>query len=179
MENENLERIKRISGKFRCLFNVAIVFIPVLTLLFWLFFNYLPKGFTGVLLVKVTQFLPYSTLFLAFLVTLIPTSVSIYGIYTLRKLFTLYQQGIVFAEDNVNCFRKLGFTLIIWVVANLLFTPLMSIVLTYNNLPGERSVTVGIGSSDLATLITGAIVVTISWVMSEASKLEDEQAHTV
>ena len=32
MENENLDRIKRISGKFRWLFTVLIICIPSLTL---------------------------------------------------------------------------------------------------------------------------------------------------
>ena len=35
------------------------------------------------------------------------------------------------------------------------------------------------GASDVGTLIIGAVVLLVSWVMKEASKLEDEQAHTV
>ena len=180
MENENLDRIKRISGKFRCLFTVLIISIPILTLLFWLFFNDLSKEFiNNNFLFVFTRPLPLSTLFLAFIVSLIPASVAIYGIFTLRKLFTLYEQGVVFAATNVVCIRKLGYSLIAWVIANLVYLPLISVVLTRNNLPGERSISAGISISDLATLIIGAIVLIISWVMSEASKLEDEQTHTV
>ena len=179
MENENLDRIKRISGKFRWLFTVLIICIPILTLLFWLFFNDLPNEFINKFPFVFTRPLPLSILFLAFIVSLIPTSVAIYGIFTLRKLFTLYEQGVVFSATNINCIRKLGYSLIAWVIANLIYLPLISVVLTRNNLPGERSISIGIGATDLATLMIGAIVLIISWVMSEASKLEDEQTHTV
>lgn len=179
MENENLDRIKRISTKFRLLFNVLIVCIPILSLTFWLYFNSLPKGFDAGLPVAVSQVLSLTTIMLAFLITLLPISVVIYGLFTLKELFALYEHGIIFSNENVRCFRRLGYTLVVWFFAKLLFIPLISVVLTYNNPSGERMIAVGIGSYDLTTLITGAIVVTISWVMSEASKLQDLQDHTV
>ena len=97
----------------------------------------------------------------------------------MKELFALYEHGIIFSNENVRCFRRLGYTLVVWFFAKLLFIPLISVVLTYNNPSGERMIAVGIGSYDLSTLITGAIVVTISWVMGEASKLQDLQDHTV
>ncbi len=101
------------------------------------------------------------------------------GAISLRELFKLYERAIVFSERNVNCFRRLGYTLISWVFANLIFVVLISVVLTFNNLPGERVVVAQFGSSDVVTLIIGAIVLLVSWVMEEASRLENEQAHTV
>jgi len=64
-------------------------------------------------------------------------------------------------------------------VANLIFVTLISIVLTFNNVPGERLVVAQLGISDVGTLIIGAVIVLVSWVMKEASKLEDEHAYTV
>lgn len=178
-ENENINRIQRVSGTFRLLFTVLIFFIPVMTLMYWMLFNYLPAGFTTELPVAVSQDLPFLTLLLAFLVNLIPVSVAVYGAISLRELFKLYERAIVFSERNVNCFRRLGYTLISWVFANLIFVVLISVVLTFNNLPGERVVVAQFGSSDVVTLIIGAIVLLVSWVMEEASRLENEQAHTV
>jgi Protein of unknown function (DUF2975) len=178
-ENENLNRIQRVSGTFRLLFTVLIFCIPVATLMYWLLFNYLPVGLTAELPVVVNQALPLKTLLLAFLVSLIPASVAIYGIINLKELFILYEKAIVFSERNVKCFRRLGYTLIYWVVANLIFVMLISIVLTFNNSPGDRMMVAQFGISDIGTLIIGAVVVLVSWVMNEASKLEDEQAHTV
>jgi hypothetical protein len=139
----------------------------------------LPGELTKELPVKITQALPFSTLLLAFIVSMIPGSVAVYAVFNLRKLFGLYEDGVIFSEENVRCFRNLGYALVIWVASILIFRPLSSIVLTLNNTVGERQLVIGIGSSDLTTLLTGLVVVLISWVMNEASKLEDEQAHTV
>jgi len=179
MENNNIHRIQRVSSRFRLLFTVLTYCIPAFTLLYWLFFNHLPVGFTTHLPVEVKQALPPKTLLLAFFVSLIPASVAIYGVINLKKLFSLYEKAIVFSEQNVKHFRCLGYTLISWVFANLIFVVLISIILTFNNSPGDRVMVAQFGISDIATLIVGAIVVLVSWVMIEASKLEDEQAHTV
>jgi hypothetical protein len=61
--------------------------------------------------------------------------------------------------------------------ANFIFSLLISIVLTFNNSPDKRMIVVQFGVSDIGSLIIGAIIVLVSWVMSEASKLEDEQAY--
>jgi len=179
MKNENIDRIQRVSRKFRLLFSALIFCIPITILMYWLFFNHLPIGFKAELPVVVNQALPFKTLLLAFLVSLIPASVAIYGIINLKELFKLYEKATVFSERNVRCFRRLGYTLIYWVVANLIFVILMSTVLTFNNSQGERMMVAQFGISDFGTLIIGAVVVLVSWVMNEASKLEDEQAHTV
>jgi hypothetical protein len=147
--------------------------------MYWLLFNYLPVGFITELPVVVNQSLPLKTLLLAFLVSLIPASVAIYGVINLKILFGLYEKAIVFSERNVKCFRRLGYALISWVIANLIFVVLISIVLTFNNSSGDRMIVAQFGVSDIGTLIIGAIVVLVSWVMHEASKLEEEQATTV
>ncbi len=179
IENENINRIRRVSGTFRVLFSVLVYFIPIATLVYWMSFNYLPEGFTAELPVVVSQALPLKTLFLAFLVSLIPVSVAVFGAINLKELFKLYEKEIVFSEQNISCFRRLGYTLISWVFANLIFVVLISAVLTFSNLPGERAIVAQIGVSDFGTLIIGAVVLIVSWVMKEASKLENEQAHTV
>ena len=179
MENENINRIQRVSRHFRLLFTVLIFCTPVITLMYWLFFNNLPIGFKADLPVAINQALPLKTLLLAFLVSLIPASVAVYGLIKLQELFRLYEKAIVFSKKNVECFRKLGYTLIYWVIANFIFVTLISLTLTFNNASGERVMVARFGVSDISTLIIGAVVILVSWVMSEASKLEQEQALTV
>jgi len=179
IENENINRIQRVSGTFRLLFTVLIFFIPIVSLMYWMVFNYLPGGFKAELPVVASQALPLKTLLLAFLVSLIPASVAIYGAINLKELFKFYERGIVFSKQNANCFRRLGYALISWVFANLIFVVLISLVLTFNNLPDERVMVAQFGISDVGTLIIGAVVLLVSWVMEEASKLENELSHTV
>ncbi len=178
-DSDNINHIQRISGTLRLLSTVLLFCLPVTVLLYWLFFNFLPPGFTTELPVAVNQPLPSQTLLLAFLISLIPASVAIYGIINLKKLFQLYENAIVFSEQNVQCLHRLGYTLIYWVFANLVFTMLISITLTVNNPAGERMLVAQFGVSDIGTLIIGAVIILISRVMGEASKLKDEQAYTV
>lgn len=179
MDNENLIRIQSVSSKFSALFSFLIICTPVSIFLFWLFFNSLPTGFKGDLPVSTSNSLSHLTLALAFLVCMIPGSVTVYALITLKELFKLYEKAVVFSSRNVNCFRRLGYTLVFWVIAKMISTSLLSIVLSFNNPPGERQLVVQIGSTDIATLVFGAIVLVISWVMNEACKLNDEQAYTV
>jgi hypothetical protein len=107
-ESENIKRIQRVSGTFQLKFTVLLVSIPVATLMYWSFFNYLPAGFSDELPVVVNRELSLKTLVLAFLVSLIPVFVAIYEIINLNTLFKLYENAIVFSDQNTKCFRRLG-----------------------------------------------------------------------
>lgn len=178
-DNTNIYRIQRVSGRFRLLLTVLIVLIPVATLMYWLFFNSLPMGFKVELPVSVNTELPLGFLLLAFLVSLIPVSAALYGAANLKKLFGLYENAIVFSEQNVNCFRHIGYSLLSWVGANFIFTILISLVLSFAKPTGPRQITLQFDHSDVGTLIIGAVILLVSWVMKEAVLLEDEHAHTV
>ncbi len=180
MESNNLNRIRSVSAKFKLLF-LALIFIqPLMDFIFWMSFNYLPEGFTtDQLPVPITSPLSLGTLWMAFLVSLVPTSVIIYGLLNLKTLFSLYEQGIVFTQGNVQCFHRLGLSLMALVIAGFIHTPLLSMVLSFNNPEGQRMLTLQFGTQNLSLFIMGAMLVLVSWVMSEAVKLEHEQAHTV
>ena len=179
MENQNMQRIQRVSERFQRLFTVLTAAIPLLTLLYWVFFNYLPLGLITQLPVPIQSSLVLEVRLLAFLISLIPVSVAIYGLVNLKRLFRLYEQAIVFSQQNVLYFRRIGYTLMYWVLANQIFVALISVVLTINNPPGERMLVAQLGISDIGSLIIGGVVVLVSWVMNEASKMEREQAYTV
>lgn len=179
MENQNLFRIQRVSARLRVLFTALIYAAPILTVLFWLLFNYLPSGFTLALPIVMTHELSLTTIVFALLVSLVPLVVAIYGLLTLKKLFSLYEKGVVFSAKNVNCFRHLGYTLIVWVFANMAFVTAISLVLSFGNPAGERVIVAQFGVLDFSILIIGAVVILISWVMSEAVKMDEERAHTI
>lgn len=179
MESNNRIRIRSVSAKFRVLFGALIFIKPMSDLLYWLSFNHLPAGFNNELPVTVTEPLSTSTLIFAFLISLIPTSIIIYGLINLKNLFALYEKGVVFTQKNVQCFRHIGLALIALIFANLVHGALLSVVLTINNPVGERILSLTFGSEDFSVLIMGAMIILVSWVMNEAASLEHEQAHTV
>ena len=179
MPSANLDRIRRISGSFRGLFGALLYLVPMFTLGFWLLFNQLPQSFKNELPVQVTQVLPVSTLLMAIAVSAIPTGIIMLAFIHLRRLFALYSDGTIFSIANAECYRSLGYTLIYWAFSKLAFAPLISVVLTLNNPPGAKSLVLQIGSSDLGNILLGCLVLLISWVMHEASLLEEESQYTV
>ncbi len=179
MKNDNISRIQRVSGKFRLLFTALIFLTPIATLMSWAFFNALPEDGFHNLPVTIDYPLPFKKLLLGALVSLIPLSVVIYGLVNLKTLFSLYEKAIVFSEHNTQCLHRLGYTLIAWFFASLIYTPLISLALTFNSPTVQQAIVVRIGLSDLSLLITGGIVFLTSWVMQEAANLENERALTI
>jgi cellulose synthase/poly-beta-1,6-N-acetylglucosamine synthase-like glycosyltransferase len=173
------QRIQRLSCALRLALTAIFLSIPVLSILYWWNLNNLPESLVGQLPVVPRQELSGTTRFFGFLASLIPLAVKMAGLYVLIKLFRLYENAEIFSSHNVACFRNLGRILMLWVISQLIYIPLISLVITYNNPPGERAIAVSLGSTDLTALIVGVILLVVSWVMDEGRKLEDEQRLTV
>lgn len=174
---ENSNRIKVISRRFRLLCTVLLFLVPVVSIIFWVFFNklYPQLGSMLHLPAEPARDLSGMTRFMAFLVDFLQIGVIIYGIIQLRRLFGLYEKGVIFSKDNVACFSSLGRTLMVWIVANIVSQSLLSVVLTFSNPPGQRCLTVGISSRELTVLFVGIAVLCISRVMDEGRKIKEEQ----
>lgn len=177
--NNNIQHIQRVSQKYQVLLSVLIVSVPIIAFLYWFFFNHLPNGLLADLPILPTQEFSALQLVLGFLVSLLPMSVALYGLITLKGLFQLYARGIIFSAKNVTYFHRLGHTFIAWVIASALFTPLISMVITFNSAVGERTLVAKFGIMDLFALLVAGIFLVIAWVMNEGQKIEDEQAHTI
>ncbi|BDZ73909.1 hypothetical protein GCM10025856_16280 [Methylophaga marina] len=181
MKNKtNQDRISHFSAQLKLILTTFIILIPTLTLVYWLFFNSLQAaGFVIELPVEITTEIDLITRLLAFLVCLLPITVALYAAVQLRRLFSLYQQGIIFSYDNVICFKRMGLALLAWVIVGTISDTLLSLALTIQNPVGERLLTIGFGSSEMTTLITGSVILVISWVMKEAVEMKHEQEFTV
>lgn len=174
---ENTQRITSLSGKLGRVCTVLAFLLPAASAFFWTFFNSLFAMSPMVPLpVHVTGDLPGQTRLLAFLTDLIPLAAGIYALLKLRNLFRLYEKGLIFTELNVDCFRSLGRTLIVWVVCDVVRRTLLGIVLTMNNPPGKRMLVLGLDSGDFTGVFVGIVVLIISWVMDEARKIQEDQA---
>jgi len=175
---KNKPRIQQVSRGFRFLFTALFFLIPLFWFMYWLFFNDLP---TGVVKFPTApeQVLSLQTRIIAFLVNLIPASVVMFGMYKLVRLFRLYEQAIIFTTENVKYYRTLGYVCFYWVIAKTLSIPFISAVIVFDTLPEQRSIVAQFEFPHLSVLIIGLIILSISWVMDEGRKLEDEQAYTV
>lgn len=179
MSESSIHQVQQASRRYLVLFKVLLVAIPVLTLFYWVFINHLPEGFYSDLPVMPTQALSPFQRMLGVIVSLLPVSVVLYGLMTLTGLFRLYADGIIFSDQNVRYLQRLGYSFIVWVIATTVSTPLMSLVISMANAPGERVLVAQFGIVDIFTLIIGGIVLVIAWVMNVGRELEDDQRYTV
>jgi len=176
---DNLPRIKRLSALLGRISTLLFWAAPFLCALFWAFFNDLPLIMRAAHLPPGSVDIPAANRALCFVVSLLPTGVAMYGFRTLRTLFGLYAAGEIFSPRNVCCYRGLGKTLLYWAGASFLNTPLTSLAMSAWMPPGQRHITVSIGSDELAALFMGAAVLVISWVMDEGRGIEEERALTI
>lgn len=172
-------KIETFSRRLRYTLYALLGLVPALTVFFWLNVNSLPEFFPVNLPVSIDRELSIGTRLLALLVSGLPLALKMVGILTLIRLFRLYERGVIFSEDNVACFRRLGKLLILWFFCVPVYQLMLSFCLTFQNPPGERVIAFGLGSADATVLIAGMMVLVISWVMDEGRALEDEQAYTV
>ncbi|HEY9161161.1 MAG TPA: DUF2975 domain-containing protein [Desulfomonilia bacterium] len=175
-----IERVQTLSKRLRVIFTVVLVLIPVIQILFWVFFNQLPKDMIpNDLPVAVQQNLPLSARLTALAASFITSGVAMACVYFLIRLFSLYEKAEIFTEGSVKCLRSLG-RLILWLfAAGIVQQPLMSMALTLHNPPGQRIIRLGLSSDDIKILLIGIVVVLIAWVMDEGRVLYEEQQLTV
>lgn len=171
--DQAMQRLARASRRLVAASTVFLVLVPVVLALFWALLPLHPD--LGLHLpVKVDSGLPISGQVMAFFASMIPGAVTMYGLWLLRRLFGLYQRGVVFETDNVECYRRLGWVLIAFAIARFISQPILSVVLTLHHPPGHRMLAVGLSSDDVVTVLVGAVVLTISWVMDEAHRMKQE-----
>ncbi len=114
-----------------------------------------------------------------FLADLIPLAFNLIIIYFLIRLFALYEQLKIFTMQNVRYYRMIGWTLLVKQMAYPFYQMLMTLILTFNNPPGERSIGFGVSETDLTAIVTGLLLILISWIMDEGRKLKEEQDKTI
>lgn len=177
---QNKIRIQRASRRLRYALLAVIFMMPVVNAMVWLFINQFPEIIHRKMLPYFVSIpLPESVRFMGFIVTMMPIGITILGAYHLMRLFQFYEQGSIFRAVNVRCFKKLSWVLIWWFVIGIVHKSLLSVALTLHNPPGQRMLTLELGSPDLTALLVGCVLAVIAWVMEEGRRLQEEQDLTV
>jgi len=177
---DNLERIRRRSILLRRLATLMLWATPVLCAAYWAFFNEFPEAMRAKASYPAARGdLSALNRLLGFGASLAPAGAAVYGFAALRALFGLYAAGELFTARNVACYRRLGRALLYWAGAVFIYTPLASLAVSAGLPPGQRHVTVGLGSVELAALFAGSAALVISWVMDEGRHIEEDRALTI
>jgi len=188
-----MTKIQKVSRYFLISFKILLILLPLCALIQWLFIDTTPmKTLMDLGLIQAAISTPegYVSLgtvhwtilakfvgFIAQSLGLLPLFLSLFA---LKSVFQNYQKGEIFNTMNARSYRYLGclfflYALIVEPLSNLL----MVLAVTLTNPPGHRYITLAFGTLNLEALYCGMLVIVISWVMLEASKLRDEQELTI
>lgn len=180
---ERIQMIKKRGRIFKYVFIVMFASAPVLPVLSWMFYNDLPEAMrlqmAGNFPVAGTFCLALNQRILASAAGFLVSLITMAGLFYLIRLFSLYEKGIIFSSANVEYYRKLGYIIIISMFAGIIHNSAMSVILSLQNPPGNRIITLSLSSSEIAIGIIGMIVVLISWIMDAGREMKEEQEYTV
>ncbi|QUM81763.1 DUF2975 domain-containing protein [Moritella sp. 5] len=182
-----MSKIQKQSRRARIFFQSLFVFTPIAVCYYWLTVETSYDFLTSLGAIQITHNidsytqlpLTLTTRILAMIASLFLCSIIMYALKVLINLFRSYERNDIFTLDNVMSYQKLGYSLFYWVGASVAYGTLMSLILSFNNPPGERMVSVGFLGVDFLTLVLGFIILIISWVMKEGYILAAENSHTI
>jgi len=179
-----MDKIKTVSRYMQGLMIFLFVLQPIITALLCIYTDTKIGHSLWLTWIVQPQFYVVNakTRILAFFVMMIETSVIMYGLYQIIKLFGAYKRGQVFMLENAIRIKKFGYA-VFWLVFvnSIVSRSLMSLVLTFQNrsIHQKMALMFGIGSTEIYLLIFGFFVIIVAWVMQEAYKLHEDQSLTV
>jgi hypothetical protein len=189
-----MNRIKYVSLFFRILFQILFVTLPVISIIFWvnapepitllngmISLNFIPASYTATAdhTTKILHTLNSSEKIFGFCVSAIPMLIELSIVYSLIKLFKLYEGGEFFSINNVRYIRNAGYALLLGQLINPLYEGLIGIVLTWYNPVGHRFFAITFDQTNIGMVLTALLIILISWIMAEACKLREDQQLTI
>ncbi|KAA8681584.1 DUF2975 domain-containing protein [Vibrio gigantis] len=182
-----MSNIQKQSRRVRMLLQCLFALVPIMVCYFWLAVQTPYDFLTNMGIVQfsyeieslTTLPLTLTTRVIAMFTSLAVWSIVLYALMVLIRLFRNYERGEIFSLENAMSYQKLGYCLFYWVFGSVIYGAAMSVVLSFNNPPGERILAISFVGMDFLTLILGMIILIISWVMKEGYILADEHSHTI
>ncbi|WP_175832404.1 DUF2975 domain-containing protein [Burkholderia cepacia] len=101
------------------------------------------------------------------------------GLRHLRCLFRAYGRRDYFSPTAANHLGKVGRSVGLWVVLNLMCEPLLSTWLTMRAPVEHRMITLSFGSQDIVALFLAACITVIAHILRQASELNSENQQFV
>ncbi|WP_108648936.1 DUF2975 domain-containing protein [Dongshaea marina] len=178
-----MSKLEVSARKFRILFQILFWVTPLVMMLFWgsyhtpldYYSQFIPIDFSDVMLAPLTLGIRV----LAFVVCLIPVAIIMFALHQLISLFRSYERGEVFSLTNANRYQKLGYSMFVWVIGGIVSSTLLTLVVSLNNPPGHRLLTLSLTGTDLINIVYGFLVLIIAHVMQRAHRINDENNLTI
>lgn len=180
-----MQKIQKWSHFIRIFFQIIFIAVPIAALIFgfaeWIFpdaglpsTNNIAISLSNLNHPPVTTSTPYFTRIICFMLSLIPSSITMFGFYHLIRLFKLYELGQIFTIDNIRHIKICAYSVLSWFIADFIIHTLTVLALTINNPVGQITLSINFSFTHFSTLVISIIAIIIAQVMDEARKIKDE-----
>lgn len=116
---------------------------------------------------------------IAYLMMLSVTAIFIFALWTAYRLFADYARGEIFTELAASRLSRIGWAVVAMSPSSTLVDTLSTIVLTINNPPGQRHVSITLDATDLIAIVGGLVLVAVGRIMLEATRVAEENRQFV
>jgi hypothetical protein len=111
---------------------------------------------------------------LAGAVAFVPAILIILALWQARNLFRLYRARQIFAPGIPGILGHLGYLAFGAAAAGIVTRTLVTLFLTSGNPPGQRHLSIGIGTNEMLGLIAGLLLFAFSLVVKESRRIAAE-----
>lgn len=182
-----MKKIQTVSHLFYLFFRYLCWLVPILTAYLIIFhLDYLLHFgiWDSIIVLAHNKINPMSSFsifqrILILAIQFIPLTITILIWNKLANLFLLYEKGDLFEQDNIILIRSIGLLMLLGQGMQFIYQPLMSAALTYNNPPGERIVSLTLGTANASTVLIAFIILVASWIVREAHQLKSDAQLTI
>ncbi|WP_284306664.1 DUF2975 domain-containing protein [Hydrogenophaga electricum] len=170
-------RVRRISHGMVWACRALLVLLPVAFAAYWvvasdaqlLALSQLPAQ----VIPSVASLAPWQRL-VGGVVMAVPLGLLLVGVWHAQRCFARFAQGQVFTAEATARLRRFAGWVAAAALGALLAGVVASVVLTWNNPPGQRHLAIGIGSDHVFTLFFAGLVWLMAAVIGEGQALAEE-----
>lgn len=165
-----MANIKTISRTLRILFQIVFILVPLFTTFYWIYYKSLASaGIQPDLPVINSELVTNaSTRYMAFLVSLLPTAIIMFGLHHIILLLKSFEAGKLFHASNPKRIIKIGVTLLALVIMGVAYDALISFVMTFHNPAGHHVIAISLGMNDFNALIMSGVIIMVGIIFKEA-----------
>lgn len=179
MPNKN--RIRSLSTAMMFVCTAVIVAIPAWLIWYWSTFSkqlpIIQARYPDTLFSM--ENIGAAQLILAAAISLISATVLIFALWHLRQLFAQFRAGNLFHPESTRHLYLFGVGLFLSAIIKPFVGMALSVVLTWGNPAGQRSLILEFGSQEIAQLLIAGTFMIITWVFCEGQRISQENAEFV
>ena len=168
--------IERLSSAVSKLCYISIAVMPLILVWIWMDPERVAQDFSDTSDLVLSEAIGFLTRIFGFTLTIIPTTLMIIGLLSLQEFLNNLQKSDYFNPNNPTLLRKFAFMLLWSTLARPLIGALVSIVITINNPPGQRTVTFSLGTDEISGVFVALLIMLLSLLMAESQSSVDERA---